>query len=70
MAYHPDDDVVSVPKMRSALGRFGVEAAWHERPAGQASKHVIAGDAFATEATNAVLSSALGFLAAQGLGLA
>jgi len=68
VAYHPDDDVVSVPKMRSALGRFGVQPAWHERPAGQASKHVIAGDAFAPEATDAVLSSALAFLAGQGLG--
>jgi esterase/lipase len=68
VAYHPDDDVVSVPKMRSAVGRFGGSPVWHERPAGQASKHVIAGDAFATEATNAVLSSALAFLAAQGLG--
>ena len=68
VAYHPDDDVVSVPKMRSALDRFGVKATWHERPAGQASKHVIAGDAFAPEATDAVLSSALAFLAGQGLG--
>ena len=58
VAYHPDDDVVSVPKMRSALRRFGVEPAWHERPAGQASKHVIAGEAFAPEATSAVLRSA------------
>lgn len=69
VAYHPDDDVVSVPKMRSALRRFGVEPAWHERPAGQASKHVIAGEAFAPEATSAVLRSALAFLAAQGLGV-
>ncbi|MEE3110352.1 MAG: hypothetical protein VX323_09935, partial [Pseudomonadota bacterium] len=59
----------SVPKMRSALRRFGVEPAWHERPAGQASKHVIAGEAFAPEATSAVLRSALAFLAAQGLGV-
>jgi hypothetical protein len=55
--------------MRSALGRFGVPPVWHERPAGQASKHVIAGDAFAPEATDAVLGSALAFLAAQGLGV-
>jgi esterase/lipase len=69
VAYHPDDDVVSVPKMKSALGRFGVTPVWHECPAEQASKHVIAGDAFAPEATNAVLSSALTFLAAQGFGM-
>lgn len=68
VACHPDDDVVSVSKMRKALARFGVSPCWHLRPVAQASKHVIAGAIFAPEATPELLSSALAFLQGQGLG--
>ena len=71
VAYHYDDDVVSVPKMRSALRRFGVEPALARAPRRAGFKTRDCRRRLRAGGYDAVREffAGVAFLAAEGLGV-